>query len=107
MNNHPNNARLRELIEAAGLTQAVAMTLFNRGRSAPATETVFKSWLADVAGGRWQALSDADREHAEQAFGMPAKRGLDWAVRGDRVRTTSNAPLVAHADAHHGSDGPA
>ena len=107
MKNHPNNVRLRELIEAAGLTQAVAMTLFNRGRSVPATETVFRSWLADVAGGRWQALSDADLEHAEQAFGTPAKLGLDWAVRGDGVRTTSSAPPVAHADAHHGSDRPA
>jgi hypothetical protein len=56
--NHFNNTRLRELIEAAGLTQPAALTLFNRGQVRPLTESGWKAWLADPASVRWRELSD-------------------------------------------------
>lgn len=72
-NNHPNNARLRELIESAGLTQAAALTLFNRGQVRPITESGFKAWLADRASVRWRELSDAYLQHSENVFSEVSK----------------------------------
>jgi len=72
--NHPNNARLRELIEGAGLTQAAALTLFNRGQVRPITESGFKAWLADPSSVRWRELSDVFREHAEKVFAKVSKK---------------------------------
>ena len=72
--NHPNNTRLRELIEHAGLTQAAALTLFNRGQVRPTTESGFKAWLADHAAVRWRELSDAYLAHAEKVFEKVSKR---------------------------------
>ncbi len=72
--NHQNNARLRELIESAGLTQAAALTLFNRGQVRPITESGFKAWLADPASVRWRELSDAYLQHAEKVFEKVFKR---------------------------------
>ena len=66
--NHPNNARLRELINSKRLSLAVALTIFNRGRSAPVTESILKSWLADPGESRWSALQDDDLQHAEVVF---------------------------------------
>ena len=66
--NHPNNVRLRELIESAGLTQAAALTLFNRGQVRPITESGFKAWLAAPDSVRWRELSDAYAAHAEKVF---------------------------------------
>lgn len=68
IDNHPNNARLRELIERAGITQAVALTLFNRGQVRPITESGWKAWLAAPGSVRWRELSDAYLAHAEKAF---------------------------------------
>ena len=66
--NHPNNVRLRELIEGSGFTQAVALTLFNRGQVRPITESGFKAWLAARDSVRWRELSDAYLAHAEKVF---------------------------------------
>ena len=66
--NNPNNARLRELIERAELTQAVALTLFNRGQVRPITESGWKAWLADPSSVRWRELSDAYLARAEKVF---------------------------------------
>ena len=66
--NHPNNARLRELINSKRLSLAVALTIFNRGRTAPVTESTLKSWLADPGESRWSAVQDDDLQHAEVAF---------------------------------------
>ena len=38
---HPNNSRLRELLQDTGLTQAVALTFFNRGKAEPWTSPAF------------------------------------------------------------------
>ncbi|TDP78177.1 hypothetical protein EV672_1264 [Aquabacterium commune] len=72
--NHPNNSRLRELIESAGLTQAAALTIFNRGQAKPITESGFKAWLAAPDSVRWRELSDAYAAHAEKVFNKVPKR---------------------------------
>lgn len=72
--NHSNNLRLRELIETAELTQAAALTLFNRGQVRPITESGWKAWLADPESVRWRELSDAYKDHAEKVFAKVAKR---------------------------------
>lgn len=72
--NHPNNTRLRELIESAGLTQAVALTLFNRGQVRPITESGWKAWLAAPDSVRWRELSDAYLAHAEKVFAKVSRR---------------------------------
>jgi hypothetical protein len=65
--NHPNNVRLRELIEAAGLTQAAALTLLNRGQARPITESGIKAWLAAPDSVRWRA-------HAEKVLAKVVHR---------------------------------
>lgn len=72
--NHPNNVRLRQLIEDARLTQAAALTLFNRGQARPITESGFKAWLAAPDSTRWRELSDAYVEHAEKVYAKVARR---------------------------------
>lgn len=65
-----NNKRLRELVEGAGLPQAVALTVFNRGLGAAAySESAWKAFLADPATTRFRPLRDELLEHAERAFG--------------------------------------
>jgi hypothetical protein len=66
--NHPNNARLRQLVEETGLTQASALTLFNRGQVRPITVSGWKAWLADPSSVRWRVLSDPYLQHAERVF---------------------------------------
>jgi hypothetical protein len=73
--NHRNNIKLRALIESAGLTQAAALTLFNRGQVRPITESGFKAWLAAPDSARWRELSDAYIEHAEKVFSKVARKG--------------------------------
>lgn len=67
-NDHPNNARLRELIDASDLSLATVMTLFNRGRPDPITESILKAWLAPPGSPRWCEVPDEQREHAEKVF---------------------------------------
>ena len=83
---HPNNTRLRELIEASELTLATAMTLFNRGRADPITESVLKSWLAAADSSRWVQVPDDQLAHAETVFARVTKNNpLDEAVNGWRA----------------------
>lgn len=74
--NHPNNVRLRELIEAAGLTQAAALTLLNRGQARPITESGIKAWLAAPDSVRWRELSDAYLAHAEKVLAKVVHRTM-------------------------------
>lgn len=67
--NHPNNVRLRELIEDAGLTQAEALKLFNRGQAKEITESGFKAWLAAPDSVRWRQMADNYRTHADRVLG--------------------------------------
>lgn len=71
--NHPNNARLRELVDRSGLTQPVILTLFNRGQVRAITESGFKAWLADPDAVRWRELSNEYLQHAEKVFAKIAK----------------------------------
>ena len=71
--NHPNNARLRELLDASELTMATAMTLFNRGRADPITESVLKSWLAAAESPKWVQVPDDQLAHAEAVFARVKK----------------------------------
>lgn len=66
--NHPNNLQLKQIIETRRLSMAVALTIFNRGRSEPITESTFKSWLAEPESPLWRQLSDADLHHGHEAF---------------------------------------
>jgi hypothetical protein len=66
--NRHNNAKLRELIKSAGLAQATALTLFNRGQVRPISLSGWKAWLADPESERWRELSDAYLAHAEKVF---------------------------------------
>lgn len=65
-----NNERLRQLIAEAGLTQTVALTIFNRGLGPAAySESAWKAFLADPATSRFRPLKDELLQHAEIQFG--------------------------------------
>lgn len=65
-----NNERLRELVEGAGLTQAVALTLFNRGLGPAAySESTWKAFFSSPDTTRFRPLSDALLLHAQEIFG--------------------------------------
>ena len=71
-----NNELLRELVEASGLTQAVALTVFNRGLGAAAySESTWKAFLADPAAARFRPLSDELLTHAIKQFSKIEARG--------------------------------
>jgi hypothetical protein len=64
-----NNERLRQLITEAGLTQAVALTIFNRGLGPAAySESTWKAFLADPETTRFRPLKDELLAHAEVQF---------------------------------------
>jgi hypothetical protein len=64
-----NNERLRELVEASGLTQAVALTIFNRGLgSAACSESGWKAFFAGPETVRFRPLHDDLLAHAEKQF---------------------------------------
>ena len=67
-NHLTNNQKLRALIEGANLTQAAAMTIFNRGQARPVTESGFKAWLADPSAVRYRPLSDELLQHADKVL---------------------------------------
>ncbi len=64
-----NNDRLRELVEASGLTQVAALAVFNR-RLGPAgySLSAWKSFFVKADSTRFRALKDELLEHAEQEF---------------------------------------
>lgn len=63
-----NNARLRALIEGAGLTQAEALALFNAKMIKPLSLSGWKAYLADRDSVRWRRFDDALLAHAESVF---------------------------------------
>jgi hypothetical protein len=65
-----NNQRLCQMVQSAGLSEAVAITLFNRGRRQPVTHSEFRAWMAAPHSARWRALADDDLLHAERMFGL-------------------------------------
>ncbi len=72
--NDPRNARLRQLLEDARLTQAEALTLFNRGMVKPISLSGWKAWLADRESDRWRVLHDDYLKHAEKVFAKLANK---------------------------------
>jgi len=70
-----NNERLRELVEASGLTQAVALTVFNRGLG-PAAYSIstWKAFFVRSDSPRFRPLKDELLAHAEREFAKLAKR---------------------------------
>jgi hypothetical protein len=75
-----NNRRLRDLVDAMGVSPAVALTLFNRGLGASAhSESAWKALLASPATERFRPLDSRLLAHAEQAFARavrPQRRGI-------------------------------
>lgn len=68
-NEKSNNQQLREFVEASGLTQAVALTVFNRGLGpAGYSESAWKAFLADPSAVRFRPLSDELLAHAQRQF---------------------------------------
>lgn len=72
-NNDPNNDRLRALIEDAGLAQAAALALFNRGLIKPYSLSAWKAFLADPNAARWRRFDDVLLSHAEKVLGKLKK----------------------------------
>lgn len=71
-----NNERLRELVEASGLTQAVALTIFNRGLGPAAySESSWKAFFVRPDSARFRPLKDELLVHAEKEFAKLAKKG--------------------------------
>lgn len=69
-----NNDRLRELVEGAGLSQPVALTLFNRGLGPAAySESSWKEFFSSPDTTRFRALSDELLAHAETIFAKMQK----------------------------------
>jgi hypothetical protein len=70
-----NNERLRELVEASGLTQAVSLTIFNRGLGTGAySESAWKAYLSSPETTRFRRIGDDMLAHAEKQFGKIGKR---------------------------------
>jgi hypothetical protein len=71
-----NNERLRELVEASGLTQPVALTIFNRGLGPAAySESAWKAFLmTDTSSARFRPMSDELLAHAEKQFAKSTSR---------------------------------
>lgn len=81
--NQSNNDRLRELVDATGLTQAAALTIFNRGLGPAAySESFWKALFVRPDSSRYRPLKDTLLAHAEKNFAAylrkaPTKGGLD------------------------------
>jgi hypothetical protein len=64
-----NNERLRELIAESGLTQPVALTIFNRGLGvAGYSFDAWKSFLVSPESKKFRPLKDELLAHAEKTF---------------------------------------
>ena len=67
--NELTNARLREMIEEAGVTQAVALTIFNRGLGPAAySMDTFKAFLVSPSSAKFRPLKPELLAHAEKQF---------------------------------------
>ena len=64
-----NNDRLRELVEASGLSQAAALAIFNIGLG-PAAYSIntFKAFLVRSDSPKFRVLKDELLAHAEKNF---------------------------------------
>ena len=64
-----NNERLRELVEASGLSQAAALAVFNRRLSAAGySVSAWKAFFASPTTTRFRPLKDELLAHAEREF---------------------------------------
>lgn len=69
-----NNERLRDLVESAGVTQAVALTIFNRGLGPAAySMDTFKAFLVRPDSAKFRVLKDELLAHAEKQFAKVSK----------------------------------
>ncbi|GAA0741172.1 hypothetical protein GCM10009107_03520 [Ideonella azotifigens] len=75
-----NNQRLRDLVDALGVSPAVALTLFNRGLGTSAhSDSEWKALMASPSTPRFRPLDSRLLAHAEQAFARaarPPRRGI-------------------------------
>lgn len=73
-----NNERLRQLVEGAQLTQAAALSLFNRGLGAAGYSlSAWKAFLAQPDSVRFRPLRDELLQHAERVFGKLQPGAVD------------------------------
>lgn len=73
---HTTNEKLRALVEASGLTQAVALTIFNRGLGPAAySESAWKAFFVRPDSARFRPLKEDLLAHAEKEFAKLAKKG--------------------------------
>lgn len=71
---NPNNERLRSLVQGAGLSQAAALALFNRGiKVRPLSESTWKGYFCAPGTARYRGFASELLEHAEKVF-MPLQR---------------------------------
>lgn len=64
-----NNERLRELVEASGLKQPIALTVFNRGLGvAGYSIDTWKAFLVSPESKKFRPLKDDLLAHAEKNF---------------------------------------
>lgn len=69
-NEKTNNERLAELVKGAGLSQAAALTLFNRGFGIRGIkESTWKGYFCDPKASRFRGFNDDLMAHAEKVFG--------------------------------------
>ena len=72
-----NNDRLRALVEGSALSQAAALTLFNRGFGIRGIkESSWKAYFCASDTTRFRGFSDELLAHAEKVFG-PLQKSLD------------------------------
>ncbi len=66
-----SNDRLRELVQASGLTQVAALALYNKGLNALAkcSDHSWKSYFSEVTSKRWRHVKPEVLERAEKVFG--------------------------------------
>lgn len=88
---NPNNERLKELVQAAGLTQAAALERFNVGLGArPLSASTWKGYFCDHTTTRFRGLSDSLLQHAEKVFGS-VKVNTAKATKATKVSKVSKA----------------
>jgi hypothetical protein len=70
-----NNERLRELVHESGLTQPVALTIFNRGFGIRGLkESTWKGYFCDPSTTRFRPFGDDLLAHAEKVFAELQKK---------------------------------
>lgn len=64
-----NNAALRQLIEASGLTQEEARELCNAGQARPLASSTWKAYLAPTSSARRRECPDTFLAHTQRVLG--------------------------------------